>query len=508
MCHQNSHPDILTPETVFFLATLTRAFRGQLGDLLADREDRRKQGLTPTPPTETAATRAANWKVARCPMDLLDRRVEITGPPERKMVINALNSDANVFMADFEDSLSPTWDNLLEGQQNLRDAVRGTITYQHPSKGLYTLRDDPAVLFVRPRGLHLTEAHFLVDGERIPAALFDFGLFMFHNAQFLVDEGRRPYFYLPKLEHYLEARWWNEVFNWTQLNLNLPMGVIRATVLIETLPAAVQMEDILYELREHSAGLNCGRWDYIFSYIKTFQHDPGRVLPDRGQVTMSTHFLKSYSRQLIQVCHKRGAHAMGGMAAQIPIRGDFQAHTAAMNKVRNDKEREVSAGHDGTWVAHPGLVGLAMKAFDEFLWDTGSVNQLDRVTHYEVTQEDLMQPPEGTITLAGLTQNVDVGIRYLAAWLEGNGCVPLYDLMEDAATAEISRAQVWQWLHHGAVTESGVLIDEKLLDLHIDEVVAAESTLKSAAVLFRALCLADELPEFLTLTAYERITDD
>jgi len=441
-------------------------------------------------------------------MDLLDRRVEITGPPERKMVINALNSDANVFMADFEDSLSPTWDNLLEGQQNLRDAVRGTITYQHPSKGLYTLRDDPAVLFVRPRGLHLTEAHFLVDGERIPAALFDFGLFMFHNAQFLVDEGRRPYFYLPKLEHYLEARWWNEVFNWTQLNLNLPMGVIRATVLIETLPAAVQMEDILYELREHSAGLNCGRWDYIFSYIKTFQHDPGRVLPDRGQVTMSTHFLKSYSRQLIQVCHKRGAHAMGGMAAQIPIRGDFQAHTAAMNKVRNDKEREVSAGHDGTWVAHPGLVGLAMKAFDEFLWDTGSVNQLDRVTHYEVTQEDLMQPPEGTITLAGLTQNVDVGIRYLAAWLEGNGCVPLYDLMEDAATAEISRAQVWQWLHHGAVTESGVLIDEKLLDLHIDEVVAAESTLKSAAVLFRALCLADELPEFLTLTAYERITDD
>ena len=497
--HQDDHPNILTPEAVGFLVTLTRVFRDQLKGLLKDRKNRNLLDHTFSEVPDD------NWRVAPCPRDIRNRRVEITGPPERKMVINALNSGANVFMADFEDSLSPTWQNLLEGQQNLRDAVRRTITYQHPTKGLYTLCDNPAVLFVRPRGLHLTEAHFLVDGERIPAALFDFGLFMFHNAQFLVQTERAPYFYLPKLEHHLEARWWNEVFNWTQLALNLPMGVIRATVLIETLPAALQMERILYELREHSAGLNCGRWDYIFSYIKAFWSNAQRVLPDRSQVTMTTHFLQSYSRHLIQVCHRRGAHAMGGMAAQIPIRDDANAHAEAMAKVRADKVREAAAGHDGTWVAHPGLVELARDAFDETVWDSTVDNQINQLTYYDISIDDLLVPPEGTITLSGLQQNIDVGIRYLAAWLEGNGCVPLYNLMEDAATAEISRSQVWQWVHHGASTDEGVLIDEQLVDAYIKEVVQADPDVKSAADLFRELCLSDTLPEFLTLKAYERL---
>ena len=508
--HENTYPDILTSGAVAFLAEMTRAFRGRLEELLDDRDATHsmyRQGLIPSFPSETADTRNAAWKVATCPDELLNRRVEITGPPERKMVINALNSGANVFMADFEDSLSPIWENLLEGQRNLRDATRRSITYQHPSKGLYELCVNPAVLFVRPRGLHLSEAHMLVDGERVPAALFDFGLFMYHNAEFLVDSGSGPYFYLPKLEHYLEARWWNDVFNWAQHRLDIPMGVIRATVLIETLPAALQMDEILYELRDHSAGLNCGRWDYIFSYIKTFQNDPERVLPDRAQVGMTNHFMKSYSERLIQVCHRRGAHAMGGMAAQIPIRHDIKAHTAAMARVRADKEREVSAGHDGTWVAHPALVGLALEVFDESLWESGD-NQIDRKTNYACTLEDLTRPPQGTITHAGLKQNIDVGIRYLAAWLEGSGCVPLYDLMEDAATAEISRVQVWQWLKHKACTEDGTLIDESLLSLEIEKVTQAEPTLESAATLFTQLCTQQELPEFLTLLAYERITNE
>jgi malate synthase len=497
--HLDTYPDLLTPEAVEFLVTLTRVFRDQLKGLLKARKNRNLLDHTLSEIPDD------NWRVASCPRDIRNRRVEITGPPERKMVINALNSGANVFMADFEDSLSPTWQNLLEGQHNLKDAVRRTITYQHPTKGLYTLCDDPAVLFVRPRGLHLTEAHFLVDGERIPAALFDFGLFMFHNAQFLVQTERAPYFYLPKLEHHLEARWWNEVFNWTQITLSLPMGVIRATVLIETLPAALQMERILYELREHSAGLNCGRWDYIFSYIKAFWSNAQRVLPDRGQVTMTTHFLQSYSRQLIQVCHRHGAHAMGGMAAQIPIRDDADAHAEAMAMVRADKVREAAAGHDGTWVAHPGLVELAQNAFDETVWDSTVDNQIDLLTYYDISMEDLLVPPKGTITMEGLQQNVDVGIRYLAAWLEGNGCVPLYNLMEDTATAEISRSQVWQWIRHAASTEDGVLIDEQLLDVTIKKVMGDDEMLKTAADLFRELCLSDKLPEFLTLTAYEKI---
>lgn len=487
-----------------FLTDLTRTFGSRLNILLEEREIRKRQKVLPDFLPETKNIRDASWMVSLIPKDILDRRVEITGPPDRKMIINALNSGANVFMADFEDSLCPTWNNVLEGQFNLRDAVRGTITYDHPTKGTYSLVEKPAVLFVRPRGLHLPEVHFLVDDEPIPACLFDFGLYMYHNANYLVENGRAPYFYLPKIEDYREAKWWNLVFNWAQERLGIRTGTIRATVLIETLPAAFQMDEILWALKSHSAGLNCGRWDYIFSYIKTFKDDPARVLPDRGSVTMNTHFMRKYSERLVRVCHRRGVHAMGGMAAQIPIKGDDVANKVALDKVRADKEREVKAGHDGTWVAHPGLVSVAREVFDKHM---PALNQIIKKFDYDVNQSDLLQTPEGDITEGGLKQNVDVGIRYINAWLAGQGCVPLYNLMEDAATAEISRTQLWQWTKHGALLNDGRVIDRELVKQHIDEVATTDSgQLKEAAKLFTSLCFSNVLDDFLTLPAYKRIT--
>jgi malate synthase len=426
-------------------------------------------------------------------------------------VINALNCGANVFMADFEDANTPSWGNLIEGQINLRDALRRTITSGDPQTGRhYALNGETAVLFVRPRGWHLPEKHVLVDGEPMSGALFDFALFFFHNAKELVARGTAPYFYLPKIESHLEARLWNNVFLHAQARLGLPKGTIRATVLIETIVAAFEMDEILWELRDHSAGLNCGRWDYIYSFIKKFAEDPRCVLPDRGQVTMTTHFLRSYSRLLIKTCHRREIHAMGGMAAQIPIRDDPAANEAAMAKVRADKEREVGDGHDGTWVAHPGLVPIAKEIFDR---EMPQPNQIARKRQdVQVAVSDLLAVPQGTITEAGLRQNINVGIGYIEAWLRGTGCVPLYNLMEDAATAEISRAQLWQWTRHRAKLDDGRTVDaalcRKLLDEELAKLRASrnDAGYEAAAKLFCELIEARAFPEFLTIPAYDMIT--
>ena len=431
---------------------------------------------------ETAGIRQSEWKVAPIPKDLLDRRVEITGPVDRKMIINALNSGASVFMADFEDSNSPTWSNNIEGQHNLRDAVRGTIRYESPEGKRYQLGSKPATLLVRPRGWHLDEKHFLVDGKPISASLFDFGLFFFHNATALLSKGTGPYFYLPKMESHLEARLWNDVFCFAQDELGIPRGSIRATVLIETILAAFEMDEILYELRDHSAGLNCGRWDYIFSFIKKFRAHPEFVLPDRSQVTMERHFLSSYVELLIQTCHRRGIHAMGGMAAQIPIRNDAAANEQALEKVRRDKLREVQAGHDGTWVAHPGLVPVAKEIFDKYMPEPNQISPIrNRRSHRagRCKRKDLLEVPNGEITEEGLRWNIDVGIAVLAFVAAGIGCVPIYNLMEDAATAEICRAQVWQWVRHGAHLKDGRLVTEDM----VKEIIrqrAAELGAKSA----------------------------
>ncbi|MGH9208863.1 MAG: malate synthase A, partial [Acidimicrobiales bacterium] len=456
-----------------------------------------------------------DWTVAPLPKDLLDRRVEITGPTDRKMVINALNSGANVFMADFEDANTPTWDNLIEGQVNLADAIKGTITFDDPASGRhYTLGGKLATLLVRPRGWHLPEAHVIVDGKPMSGALFDFGLYFFHNAKALLAKGSGPYFYLPKLESHREARLWNEIFVHSEAKLGLPRGSIKATVLIETIMAAFEMDEILHELREHSSGLNCGRWDYIYSFIKKFAEDPNAVMPDRGQVTMTAHFLRSYSLLLIKTCHRRQVHAMGGMAAQIPIRNDQAANARAMDKVRADKLREAGDGHDGTWVAHPGLVALAKEVFDKEMPGPNQIARQRQDVH--VAAADLLKVPEGTITEAGLRQDINVGIGYLEAWLSGTGCVPLYDLMEDAATAEISRAQVWQWIRHRAKLGDGRLIDQalchKLLGEELDklkETFGAEAFAKGryqdAAALFRQMIDAPDFVEFLTLPAYDKV---
>ena len=404
---------------------------------------------------ETAEIRRSEWKVAPIPKDLMDRRVEITGPVDRKMIINALNSGANVYMADFEDSNTPTWSNNIEGQHNLRDAIRGTIRYESPEGKKYELGPKLATLLVRPRGWHLNEKHFLAEGKPISGSLFDFGLFFFHNAAALLQKGTGPYFYLPKMESHLEARLWNDVFCFAQDELGIPRGSIRATVLIETILAAFEMDEILYELRDHSSGLNCGRWDYIFSYIKKFQAHPEFVLPDRSQVTMETHFLSSYVELLVQICHRRGIHAMGGMAAQIPIRNDAAANEQALEKVRRDKLREVQAGHDGTWVAHPGLVPVAKEIFDKYMPEPNQITSYKKPANRTVQPTDLIEVPKGDITEAGLRWNIDVGLQYLHSWLGGLGCVPIYNLMEDAATAEISRAQVWQWVKYGAKLKDG-----------------------------------------------------
>jgi malate synthase len=463
---------------------------------------------------ETASIRAGDWKVAPIPPDLMDRRVEITGPVDRKMIINALNSGANVFMADLEDSNSPTWRNNLEGQLNLRDAVRREISLETPEGKTYRLNPKTAVLFVRPRGWHLLEKHFLINGAPISGSFFDFGLFFFHNTKELLARGTGPYFYLPKLESHLEARLWNDVFHFAQDYLGVPRGSIRATVLIETIAGAFEMDEILYELREHSAGLNCGRWDYIFSFIKKFSHASDRILPDRAQVTMTRHFLKSYVDLLIQTCHRRGIHAMGGMAAQIPIKNDAEANNIALEKVRADKLREVQAGHDGTWVAHPGLVAIAKAVFDEHMPGPNQISRLREDVH--VTAADLLQVPTGEITQAGLELNIDVGIQYLEAWLRGNGCVPIYNLMEDAATAEISRAQLWQWARYGARMDDGTPITaatvaaaipsvlEKLKQ-RIGEKAFASGRFELAARMFQEMTASEEFPEFLTIPAYQHI---
>src|SRR5208282_33253 len=447
---------ILTEDARAFLLKLAARFEPRRQELLARRQTVQREidhGKLPDFLPETAEIRQSEWKVAPIPKDLLDRRVEITGPVDRKMIINALNSGANVYMADFEDSNTPTWNNNIEGQQNLKDAIRGTIHYESPEGKQYRLGSNLATLVVRPRGWHLDERHFLVEGKPISASLFDFGLFFFHNAATLLGKGTGPYFYLPKLESHLEARLWNDVFCFAQDELGIPRGSIRATVLIETILAAFEMDEILYELRAHSAGLNCGRWDYIFSFIKKFRAHPEFVLPDRSQVTMETHFLSSYVALLVEICHRRGIHAMGGMAAQIPIRNDAAANEQALEKVRRDKLREVKAGHDGTWVAHPGLVAVAKEIFDKYMPEPNQISK-PRV-HRTVEARDLLEVPKGDITEAGLRWNIDVGLQYLHSWLKGSGCVPIYNLMEDAATAEICRAQVWQWLRHGAHVKDG-----------------------------------------------------
>jgi len=509
------YADILTPEAVAFVADLTRRFRWRLEKLLARRtalQARFDAGEKPHFLPETAHIRSADWTVARIPADLQDRRVEITGPVDRKMVINALNSGASVFMADFEDSNSPTRDNNLQGQQNVRDAIRRTITYTAPDTGkAYQLADRTAVLMIRPRGLHLVERHFLVDGKPIPGSLFDFGLWFFHNAKELLKRGSGPYLYLPKLEHHEEARWWNDVFNRAQDRLGVPRGSIRATVLVETISAAFQMNEILWELREHSAGLNCGRWDYIFSFIKKFRNDPNVVLPDRGQVTMDKGFLRAYVQLLIQTCHRREIHAMGGMAAQIPIKDDPAASEAALAKVRADKLREVTDGHDGTWVAHPGLVPVAKAIFDEHM---KTPNQIHRKREdVKIAEADLLKPAEGTRTETGLRHNIRVGVQYLESWLRGTGCVPIYNLMEDAATAEISRAQVWQWLRHGMTLDNGKKVTRALFTQLVDEEMErvrkevgeeryARGKFPEAKDLYVKGSTAVKFDEFLTIPAY------
>ncbi len=510
---------ILTGDAVRFIAELHRRFNPTRLDLLGARIERQRRidaGERPNFLPETAAIRVSDWRCAPIPPDLMDRRVEITGPVERKMVINALNSGAKVFMADFEDSTTPLWANLLEGQANLRDAVRRSITFADANTGKsYKLNEKTAVLFVRPRGWHMPEQHMLVDGEPVSGSLFDFGLYLFHNAGELRARGSGPYFYLPKMESHLEARLWNDVFVFAQQQLGLPQGTIRATVLIETILATFEMDEILYELRKHSAGLNCGRWDYIFSFIKKLAADTTMLLPDRGQVTMATHFMRSYSRLAIKTCHRREISAMGGMSAFIPIKSDPEANERALAQVRVDKEREAGDGHDGTWVAHPGLVPVAMEVFDRLM---PGPNQIDRkLDDYSATAADLLQIPGGDITEAGLRQNVAVGLGYVEAWLRGIGCVPLFNLMEDAATAEISRAQLWQWVHHGAVLHDGRPVTAAMIDSVIDEELArARSAFagervvayEQAAALLRSLIRSERFTDFLTLPAYEAVLRD
>jgi malate synthase len=453
--------DILTPDALAFVAALHRRFDDRRRELLARREEQRSAlaaHVAGTPldfPPATAPVRVAEWQVAPAPRDLTDRRVEITGPVERKMMINALNSGARVFMADLEDSCSPTWTNIVSGQRNLRDAVRREITLEAGGKA-YRLNERTATLVVRPRGWHLVERHIAVDGDPVSASLADFGLYFFHNAAELMARGTGPYFYLPKMEHHLEARLWNDVFVFAQEALDIPRGTVRATVLIETLPAAFEMEEILYELREHASGLNAGRWDYLFSFIKTFRDRADKVLPDRAQLTMTVPFMRAYTERLVQVCHKRGAHAIGGMAAFIPSRRDAEVNERAMAKVREDKERESAAGFDGTWVAHPDLVPIAQAAFDRMLGDRPHQKSVLR-DEARVAAEQLIDPtvPGGLVTETGVRTNVDVALRYIESWLRGNGAAAIHNLMEDAATAEISRTQLWQWIRHGTTIDGG-----------------------------------------------------
>lgn len=498
---------ILTPEALVFLAGIERLFGARRRKLLEERKKLQEKlddgGMLDFLP-ETAAIRAADWKVCPAPPALQDRRVEITGPPDRKMIINALNSGANVFMADFEDSNTPTWANQIAGQINLRDANLRKIDFTDAASGkAYRLAEKPAVLMVRPRGLHMEEKHLKLNGAFISASFFDFALYAFHN------KAAPLYFYLPKLESHLEARLWSDVLKHAEDALGLARGAMRVTVLIETIPASFQMDEILHELKDHIAGLNCGRWDYIFNLIKRFSSQKHYIMPDREQVTMAAPFLRAYSQLLIQTCHRRGCHAMGGMAAQIPIKGDEEANNRALEKVATDKQREALAGHDGTWVAHPGLVKTAKDIFDRIMPEA---NQIARPAHgAPVTAQDLLSPPSGFITEEGLRKNARIGLLYLKSWLSGQGCVPIDHLMEDAATAEISRTQLWQWRHHNVRLKDGRIVDDRLMAELLKEEAdklrgpATDTYLEDAKSLFHGLVMADHLEEFLTTKAYDMI---
>ncbi len=514
--------EILTPQALAFVAKLSRKFEARRLGLLKMRAQRQGAfdgGQLPDFLPATQSLRESAWTIGRVPADLQDRRVEITGPTDRKMVINALNCGANVFMADFEDSNAPTWSNMIEGQVNLRDAVRRTITFDSPEGKRYQLNEKIATLLVRPRGWHLPENHMLVDGAPVSGAIFDFALYVFHNAKELLARDTGPYFYLPKMESHLEARLWNDIFVMAQREIGLPQGTIKATVLIETVLAAFEMDEILFELREHCVGLNIGRWDYIFSCIKKFRSNRDFCLADRSQVTMTAPFMRAYALLLIQTCHKRKAFAMGGMAAQIPIKGDPAANEAALAKVRADKEREATDGCDGTWVAHPGLVGIAREVFDKHM---PGPNQVSRQRpDVKVTASDLLDfKPEAPITEAGLRNNISVGIQYIGAWLAGNGCVPVYNLMEDAATAEISRSQIWQWMRSpkGVLDDGRKVTRDMFRKMLPEELARVRSELgetawkagqyEQAAKLFEQITASDDYVEFLTLPGYEWLTRD
>jgi malate synthase len=515
---QPGYETVLTPAALEFIADLTRRYGERVQQLLAARAERQREldaGVLPDFLPETREVRQSDWRVTTIPADLQDRRVEITGPTDRKMVINALNSGAKMFMADCEDSLTPTWDNVIQGQINLRDAINRTISFANPDGKQYRLNPQIATLLVRPRGWHLYEKHLYVDGKQVPGAFVDFGLYLFHNHAALKARGSGPYFYLPKLESHREARLWAEVFRDSERKLGIAPQSIKVTVLIETILAAFEMDEILYELKDYIVGLNCGRWDYIFSFIKKFSRRPDFVLPDRHQVTMTTHFLRSYSRLVIKTCHRRGAFAMGGMAPQIPIKNDPKANEEALAKVRADKEREASDGHDGTWVAHPGLVPIAMEIFDRLM---PKPNQLDKkLADVQVSAQDLLQIPQGTITEAGLRSNVSVSIQYVAAWLGGLGCVPINNLMEDAATAEISRAQIWQWIKHpGGKLDDGRKVTAELfravtseelakLKAQVGDKAFANGNYERAAGLIDKITTAPQFETFITLPAYQEI---
>ncbi len=511
---ENSYPEIFHSELIDFLVALHERFNGERLSLLDHRKAVQKsidQGQLPTFLSETKAIRESDWQCHPLPHDILDRRVEITGPVDRKMIINALNSGAKIFMADFEDSCSPTWENLMDGQKNLYDAVRRQIDFTNEAGKSYALKQQTAVLMVRPRGLHLPEKHIHISGEETSGSLIDFGIFFYKNAKKLIENGSGPYFYLPKLEHHLEARWWNEVFLFAQKYCDIPSGSIKATVLIETITAAFQMEEILYELKEHSAGLNCGRWDYIFSFIKKFRNLEGFVLPDRAQVTMTSPFMEAYSKKVIQTCHKRGVHAMGGMAAQIPIKNDEEKNKAAFQKVKDDKEREAKNGHDGTWVAHPDLVAVAMEIFNQHMPQPNQI--ATQYPQYHISEADLLQIPKGEVTEKGLRDNINVGILYIESWLSGSGAAALYHLMEDAATAEISRTQVWQWYQNDVSLNDGRSITQELItQLQQEEMEKIKSYVgedrfrngkfPQAQQLFNDMVFNKSFDEFLTLKAY------
>lgn len=510
---QQNFEEIFTDDLIGFLVELHQNFNQKRINLLEERKKTQQQfdlGILPEFLSETKEIRNGKWVCSPLPEDLLDRRVEITGPVDRKMIINALNSGASTFMADFEDSNSPTWKNCMEGQINLSDAINRRIDFTNEQGKSYQLNEKTAVLLVRPRGLHLNEKHIEINDEQVSASLVDFGIYFFRNIKQLLENGSGAYFYLPKLEHYKEARWWNEVFVFAQNYVGIPQGTIKATVLVETITASFQIDEILFELKDHSSGLNCGRWDYIFSFIKKFRNLPQFIVPDRDQVTMTSPFMSAYSKRVIEICHKRNVHAIGGMAAQIPIKNDYEANSLAFGKVRSDKEREVKNGHDGTWVAHPALVSVAKDIFDQFM---PSQNQIDKKFDYQITENDLLEIPKGEITEKGVRKNINVGILYIESWLMGTGAAAIYNLMEDAATAEISRTQIWQWLKNEAVlSDDRTLKREMILQWEFEELERIEKYVGEerfrkgkfslAKELFNELIFSENFEEFLTLKAY------